>query len=82
MATVRTVVTRSTFTLGTYAVMSQVDAPGGVASMSVSNSLLAGLSGSAFYQDGAGAVTESFSNNTVRNNASDVFGTLTPVSSI
>jgi hypothetical protein len=46
-----------------------------------SNSLLASLA-VAFFQNGTGAVTESFGNNTVRNNTSNVSGTLTTVSAM
>ena len=80
-ATARITVTRSSFSTGGYGVASGVSIPGAVASVSVSNSLLASLA-VAFFQNGTGAVTESFGNNTVRNNTSNVSGTLTTVSAM
>ncbi len=80
-ATARITVTRSSFSKGSYGVASGVSVAGATASMSVSNSQLANLI-YGFFQNGAGAVTESFGNNTVRNNTTNVLGTLTTVSSM
>jgi len=81
-ATAKITVLGSTFSEGTYGVVSQSNTSGAIAVASVGSSQAFANATAGFFQFAGGATFESLGNNLVRGNANNAVGVITPVSGL